>query len=398
MWFRAPLELGVTKINEQKRNSPVFIPTLLVTGIGGPTPRAIVRSLKQHGRFGPYRVIGVDCNPFALGLYESAFIDKAYLVPHAKEASYWKEIERIVRAENITVAVIQPDIEVASWSERIEQEKAPCLAFLPPYELVKVLLNKWEITRALHETGLAPHTVRVDLTDSESEVVIDSLGLPFWVRGVAGSSGLGALKIENRDDLKCWIRIQPQIRQFIASEYLPGRNFGCVCIFWKGELLRAACLERVQYLMSRVAPSGITGNASFGRLVNSPELVALASQAVGHVCRKTVTKPHGVLTVDFKEDAGGVPKVTEINVRHVATTSALAAGGANLAEDTVQLALGHLERVPRDGSFVFKEGLVFLRDVDGAPIVMSEENLLKSKPYWPGLISGLSIKSRLENG
>lgn len=363
------------------------IPTLLVAGIGGPSPRAIVRSLKQYGRFGPYRVIGVDCNPFTLGLYESAFIDKAYLVPHAKEASYWNEINKIVRAENITVAVIQPDIEVASWSERIEQEKAPCLAFLPPYELVKVLLNKWEITRALHETGLAPHTVRVDLTDSESEVVIESLGLPFWVRGVAGSSGLGAIKIENRDDLKCWIKIQPQIREFIASEYLPGRNFGCVCIFWKGELLRAACLERVRYIMSRVAPSGITGNASFGRLVNSPELVGLASQAVGQICRKTATKPHGVLTVDFKEDSGGVPKVTEINVRHIATTSALAAGGANLAEDTIQLSLGHLQRVPRDGSFAFKEGLIFLRDVDGAPIVMSEQNLLKSKPNLYSSIS-----------
>ena len=237
------------------------------------------------------------------------------------------------------------------------------------------------MTQALHDTGLVPRTVWIDLAAPEPEAVIDSLGLPFWVRGAAGSSGIGAFKIENGDDLKSWIRIQPHIRQFIASEYLPGRNFGCICIFWKGELLRAACLERIQYIMSRVAPSGITGNASFGRLVNDPRLVALASEAVAHVSRKTGTRPHGVLTVDFKEDSGGVPKVTEINVRHVATTSVLAAGGTNLAEDTVQLSLGHIDNVPRDGSFVFKEGLIFLRDVDGPPIVMSESALLGSTPW-----------------
>ncbi len=86
--------------------------------------------------------------------------------------------------------------------------------------------------------------------------------------------------MENEAALRNWIHINPNVKQFIGSQYLPGRNLACKLLYFEGKLLRAACAERVNYIMSKVAPSGITGNTSFGRLLNEPDLVDTASQVM----------------------------------------------------------------------------------------------------------------------
>jgi hypothetical protein len=119
--------------------------------------------------------------------------------------------------------------------------------------------------------------------------------------------------------------------------------------------------------MGHLAASGVSGNINRGRLVNDERARALGEQAVRLVAELTGETPHGMLTVDLREDRSGALKVTEINVRPVAATSALAAGGANLAEAQLLATLGRLdeigEPVPR-----FPDDNVILRDVDGEPL------------------------------
>jgi carbamoyl-phosphate synthase large subunit len=129
--------------------------------------------------------------------------------------------------------------------------------------------------------------------------------------------------------------------------------------------------------MSKVAPSGITGNTSFGRLLNEPALVKIAEAALARLFEMTRSEAHGFYTVDFKEDKNGKPLITEINVRHVAFTQCFAAAGANFAEDTVRLldedpAFEHDFRM-----YEFEKDLIFLRDVDSLPVIMKEAELLK---------------------
>ena len=129
--------------------------------------------------------------------------------------------------------------------------------------------------------------------------------------------------------------------------------------------------------MAKVAPSGITGNTSFGRLLNEPKVFEEANKAMDHMFKHTGAKKHGFFTVDFKEDENGKPYITEVNVRHVAFTQCFAAGGANFAEDTMRL----LDNDPSfDKNFKlyeFEKDLIFLRDVDALPILMKEKDLLK---------------------
>jgi carbamoyl-phosphate synthase large subunit len=167
-----------------------------------------------------------------------------------------------------------------------------------------------------------------------------------------------------------------EVGEFIASTYLPGRNLACKLFFWEGKLIRSAVAERVNYIMAKISPSGVTGNTSFGRLINEPEIVTISILAMETIFKHVNSVPNGFFTIDLKEDENGIPFITEINVRHVAFTQCFAACGANFMEDYLRIYM-------KDPSFnfdykmyEFEEGLIFLRDVDTLPIIMNEKDLI----------------------
>jgi hypothetical protein len=149
-------------------------------------------------------------------------------------------------------------------------------------------------------------------------------------------------------------------------------------LYFNGKLIRSACAERVNYIMSKVSPSGITGNTSFGRLINDKKVFDVANKAMDIIFDRTGVEKHGFYTVDLKEDENGIPLITEINVRHVAFTQCFALGGANLCEDTIRLLDEDTNFDTNFKLYQFEEGLIFLRDVDERPIVMKESDLLKN--------------------
>ena len=74
---------------------------ILISGVGGPTPRSIARSIKFYSEFSNYNIIGTDINPYAYGLYEKELYSKTYLVPSAKDPEYWARMHAIdSRASN----------------------------------------------------------------------------------------------------------------------------------------------------------------------------------------------------------------------------------------------------------------------------------------------------------
>ncbi len=355
---------------------------ILITGVGGPTPRSFARAIKESGNYKSYRLIATDIHPHAIGLYQKALFDKSYITPKSSEADYWSVMESIILEEKIDIAIILPEQEVLAWSIRQDEGSLPCQALIPPKAAVDKMLDKGVLTEALSSSGLVPASVLIDVNYKHlKEYTESSLKYPYWIRSATGSSGLGSYKIENFDDLLRWVSINKGINNFIASEYLPGRNLACKMLYYNGKLVRAACGERVKYIMAKVSPSGITGNTSFGRLINDKNVFETAKKAMDIMFEVTGAKKHGFYTVDMKEDDKGVPFITEINVRHVAFTQCFALGGANLCEDTIRL----LDEDPTfETNFVqytFEEGLIFLRDVDERPILMKEEDLMNSDSH-----------------
>ena len=352
---------------------------VLIAGVGGPTPRSISRSIKI-GKYGvKSKLYGTEVSTSVYGLYEVNLYEKNILLPSGRDEGYWTALESFVETNAIEYAMIHPEKAVLAWSLRKKLgKKWPCATLLPDYDLVKVLIDKGIMTDVLKDTSLVPSSYVLNPKDLNIIELEQTLPYPFWIRSTSGSSGLGSLKVEDRDSLKNWITINPEVSEFIASTYLPGRNLACKLLYHNGELIRSACGERINYIMAKVAPSGITGNTSFGRLLNEPNLVDLAIKAMDLLFAATKTAKHGFFTADFKEDVNGQPFITEINVRMVAFNYSFAQAGANFSDDI----LGLLSEDPTFDKnykmYEFEPGTIFLRDVDVEPILMNESDLMRS--------------------
>lgn len=356
---------------------------ILITGVGGPTPRSFVRAVKLREKPSSerFRFVGVDCNPLAYGLYDRSLFDKSYVVPRCNSDQYWPVISELIRKENIDAAIVLPEEEVLEWSLQHQLKlDRQIITHLPDHQIAKALVNKHQMHEQLAGSSLIPKFIKINPATYNHQSVVDKIGETFWIRSTEGSSGLGSLKIDSEEALSQWISINPKVEEFIATEYLPGRNMACKMLYFGGDLKRTACAERINYIMAKVAPSGITGNTSFGRLINEPGLVELSKQALETIASQLECELNGIFTVDYKEDTSGFPKITEINVRHVAFTSSMAAGGANIPADTIEAMISgkggtDMERI----DYTYSEPLIFLRDVDAAPIIMSESELLEEE-------------------
>lgn len=350
---------------------------ILITGVGGPSPKSVARSLKFHSQLKDVKLFGTDSNKYAYGLYDKGLYEKTFLVPRVDSNDYWQKFEKIVSENEIEFAVILPELEVLEWSKRKDTYELPCKVLLPDYKFAKSVYSKATMTSLLENTDLVPKSFVLKKDLSNLNDIEEELGYPFWIRSSSGSMGLGSLKIDSKETLRNWLLINPNVQEFFASEYLPGRNLACKMLYWKGDLIRAACGERVYYIMSKVAPSGITGNTSFGRLLNDEKVFNRSKEAMDILFEKTGAEKHGFFTVDLKEDEKGIPYITEVNLRHVAFSLCFTIGGINFAEDTIRLLSDDPDYDKNFRLHKFPENdLIFLRDVDSEPIVMKESELL----------------------
>ncbi|MBK8547875.1 MAG: hypothetical protein IPL63_11015 [Saprospiraceae bacterium] len=138
---------------------------ILITGVGGPTPRSFARAIKEIGDYKKYKLIATDIHPHAVGLYQTFLFDKSYITPKSSETGYWRVMEDIIQKENIDMAIILPEQEVLAWSERQKKGSLPCKALIPPKEAVDKMLDKSILTEALKSSGLVPVSVIIDGSD-----------------------------------------------------------------------------------------------------------------------------------------------------------------------------------------------------------------------------------------
>jgi len=337
---------------------------ILVTGACGVTPRAIARSLRASDAFADAKLIGTDRGGNWYGFYEGLY-DRVYRVSQPGDPGYAELVAGICEREKIDAALVGPEAEVLFWSGR----EFPAPTLLPPAGLVQIAISKGRLYEALRETGLVPRYRIVSRAELLERGGLDLDGGPVWLRdhSDASSSGIGAIQVTETEEAYAWAYLNPEIPSFMVAEHLPGRNIACSLLFYEDEMLKAGCYERLEYFMGHLAPSGVTGNINRGRLLNDERARALAEQAVRFVAGLAREPAHGLLTVDLREDRTGALKVTEINVRHVAATSSLAAGGANVAEAQVLATLGRLDEIG-DPVPHFPDDNVILRDIDGAPL------------------------------
>ena len=135
--------------------------------------------------------------------------------------------------------------------------------------------------------------------------------------------------------------------------------------------------ERIEYIMAKVAVSGITGNTAKGRLLNNEQIKKTALNAIEKLCAITGEIMEGLVVIDMKGDKNNNPIITEINIRHVAYSSSFASAGFNISEYQLLLALGRDNEISPEIEKQFPVNNLILRDVDGLPIYIENYKPLK---------------------
>src|SRR3972149_3936716 len=286
---------------------------ILCTGAGGPAGINFIQSL----RIAPEQmaIVGSEANKFYVHL---APTEKRYLVPRAIDPSYVDRLNEIIRLENIDFLHAQPDVEVEAVSENRERINAE--VFLPSKAAVRACQDKLESAKIWKQKNV-PVARTIELRNEQDiDKAFEEFGSPIWVRARHGAGGRGSTPADNRETAVSWIRYWRSRKvdwEFIAQAHLPGRNIAFHSLWKDGELVVSMARERVEYIYPYLAPSGIMGTPSVQRTVHDETVNRIGTEAVLAIDSGF----SGIASVDLKENAEGVPCVTEINPGRMFTTS-----------------------------------------------------------------------------
>lgn len=347
--------------------------TILITGIGGLTPRSITTIIRE--RHPDYRIIGIDVNPKAIGFYMEGLLDEHFVCPRCTDPNYFPWIEKLVAEKQIDYAFVQPESEIVEWGDYYERKgRYPVPVFMGSKLLSYSLRDKSIMADLLEGTDFIPKTIKVTQSNPRYGDVGKEIGFPCWIRATEGTGGLGSLKLEDLSSYKSWLFINKSIPEFTVSEFLTGRHLANEMLYYNGEFIKGAALECVEYVMANTSPSHVTGNTAFGRFLNEDRINEFCDKCIKYLENKLGIPAHGILSFDLKEDREGNLKVTEVNIRHMAYAGVLAHVGFDLIEDTIHiLEDGNADNVQRDPYHHYEKPFIFLRDVDVEPIILEGE-------------------------
>ncbi|MHA1281339.1 MAG: ATP-grasp domain-containing protein [Promethearchaeota archaeon] len=352
---------------------------ILVTGAGGPAGINFLRSL--HNIEEKMELFGTDINVYHKQ-FAKPWTKETFLVPRADSPNYIEKINEIVENFKIEFIHPQPDVEVAAISEN--REKINAITYLPKKETIRIMQDKFKSASIWKNSGfpsVRAIEIKPNRLEKDIEKALSELGEKIWIRAKRGAGGTGSTPVENVETGVCWIKYwlsRGKKWEFIAQEYLPGRNIAFQSIFKEGELITSQARERIEYIYPYLAPSGVTGTPIVAKTINDDKVNKIATEAVLSIDSEAT----GVFCVDIKEDKEGNPCPTEINAGRFFTTSyffSLASKKfniplANMPYILVKLAYG--ETIPEGPKYnILPENLYYLRHIDCSEHLIEGKNL-----------------------
>lgn len=272
---------------------------VLVLGAGGPAGVNTIHALQAAG----HEVSGWDANPAHYPWIEATGAEVI-------------AAESYLAAGDYDLFVPQADplvLELAQHRDILDGATV-----LPATGTILVCQDKFETGWRWARGRLRSPVHRLDGPGDVPDA-FDLLGAPLWLRATRGAGARGATVAETTGVAVAWLEYwalrQPDW-EFVAEEYLPGRDYAWCGVYHHGQLLASFARERLEYIYPNLAPSGRTGTPTIARVVHDDRVNEIAEFAVEMIDLDW----HGVACVDLREDSDGVPRPTEINAGRTCTT------------------------------------------------------------------------------
>lgn len=340
---------------------------ILVTGAGGSAGINFIASL----RMAPEKmyIVGTDINKWHVELPD---VDERYILPRCTEGDYIDKVNQLIAEERVEFVHAQPDPEVKAISENREEIRA--ITFLPSKRTIEICQNKAMLNEILATNSVSiPESI---LLRSSSDLggAIARLAKgngKVWLRAIRGAGAKASLPIEEKAHGEMWIDYWAKAKgigygDFMACEFLPGKEFAFQSLWNEGNLITSAARERLEYVFGNLTPSGQSSSPSVARTVHKEDVNETATKAILTVDKNAT----GIFCVDMKENKDGIACVTEINAgRFFTTINFLAELGINMPYIYIQLAYGEgIPNLPRYNAA--PEDHYWVRLMDKAPILV----------------------------
>ena len=346
----------------------VKVKRILVTGCGGSAATNFIKSLRHAPE--DFYIVGTDCSKYYAKLSQA---DKTYVLPHYTDKNYLIELNYIIVKENIEFVHIQPDPEVAFISEHRDYIKAD--TFLPDARTIRIAQNKYRLNTLLRDYRVpVPSTEKVVDPDNLRRLMDIKAG-KLWLRAMRGAGSLAALPVDNYNEayywIEYWVKKGLSWKDFIISEFLPGKEYAFQSLWDDGNLITSAARERLEYLFQARMPSGQSSTPTVARSVHNKLLNGIAYTAV----KALDPEATGVFCIDLKENEEGVPAVTEINAgRFFTTSNFFTLAGSNMPYYYILMAYG--EKLPLLPKYnAVPKDLYWVRGMDCGQVIIKEDEL-----------------------
>lgn len=341
---------------------------VLILGSGGSPGINFIKALQLSKQ--PLYIVGTDVNKFFL---ELAPVDTKYVIRHQDEQQFVRDIIRIVKKERIDFIHSQPEEEVRILSKHAAE--IPARMFFPDIQTIDIFQDKWKTHLALSAAGI-PVAESVHLSGERSlqDTCKRYTGKTLWIRATKGAGGKASLPVTSYEQALMWIRYWfdkgLSWDDFVASDYLPGKEVSWLSLWKEGTLICSQQKERYQWVQANISPSGVGGTTAIQRTTHYER----ANQIGYDTIRAVDPQANGVFVVDMKENVKGVPCVTEVNVGRFFTTSLFfAAAGVNMPYIYVCLGMGL--PIPHVAQYnAVEKDLYWIRVPDGGPVMIKEGN------------------------
>ncbi len=333
---------------------------LLVMGAGTTAASNLIRGLRTRDR--SLVIAGCHSDRFALA---KSTAERNYLVPVVTDRGFPAALARVIRRERADLVIPTSDTEVRVLTRH--RPRIPCRTFLPRRSVVELCQDKYVLNRWLRARGV-PVPVTYPVTRLST---LDRLfrRLPArslaWCRIRSGSGSMGAAPMRTVAQTRSWIEYWRDLRgvpptAFTLSEYLPGRDFSCLALWRDGAPVLVKTCERLSYFGGGANPSGVSSVSHLAKTVREPRVAETCARAV----RALDPRASGVFNFDLRENAAGVPCVTEINAGRFASGTLIhdLTGRHSVSATFVRLALGEPVEIADEYDSV--EGWYSVRDLD----------------------------------
>jgi hypothetical protein len=354
--------------------------SLFVTACGSSIGHEVAKSLRQAGR--RERIVGGEVSDWGTHLGQQ-YCDEVIRMPRGDEPGFVERFWEVLSDEAVQLAFVNTDAELetlAAAESKSPHFRRPVPLSAPRAEDLRLCIDKGLLHEKLRDESLVAATKIISNPRVDIAAALAAWGEPVWIRCGVGPRGRGSIPVTNTDDGVSWIdywtrrdgRAAGDLMpgEWLVHEYLPGRNFNWTSIWCEGELVVSAAGERLGYFAAEVAVSGITGNVSHARTVCEPAINETAIRAIS----TALTKPHGVFSVDLREDRDGNVRVTEFNGRQAFRPLLYTRSGANfsamLADIMTQDSSAHLSAVGTSavGTSAVGTSAVALPQIDAAEV------------------------------